>query len=545
MTVGPGTAIRTYFFFIPPIIDRMVLMVWPFDKPKKCNACGSTKIRKIDTEEFTNYKCENCGNQEKVPKDIKSASGAKQATQGPRKIDWKETPADYGNLMAWLKAIAVTAVLGYFLSVSQLINGAANILTNIINMAFPNNTISDTSTVGLIWSFVGLGLLGLFWYTVRYDAIWPGIMLILLVTLTTIVAPMAANSPYFSTAWCEMTNLNNIASCSAAVNNVPPATKVGPTGMANVYFDTSSYGMTVFGDSNNNLMLDLYTMPIMVSNPSDTKIVKNFYIVPIGTSGSKTGLYNSSMTMKTKDKQKLDDLIPDKCDVANKCTLQPGEQVHINLKGTQVVTDDVSTGAEVQLTYAYDYNGEGQNDFIFASNYTDLQEAKATTGGAIKFEGPVDVTLIFSPDSIATTTVYSSNISMQLYLSKDGDVNHADITSPISVTMLYPGSNPFAGTKVCAASWGDAVTVSSTDTQASSSETDLMTCNGADTCPITLSTKQLLSCTYPYQIDAAYVNYPKVVKFVARLNYTYYATLVKKGIFIQRITPVPTTIAAA
>jgi hypothetical protein len=152
----------------------------------------------------------------------------------------------------------------------------------------------------------------------------------------------------------------------------------------------------------------------------------------------------------------------------------------------------------------------------------------------------VDVTLVFSPDSIVTTTAYTGNVYMQLYLSKDEDVNHAEITSPISVTMLYSGINPFAGTKTCAASWVDAVTVSSTDTS-DTSETDLMICNSPDICAESLSVKQLLSCTYPYSISSAYVNYWKIVKFTARLNYTYVATLVKKGIFIQRIMPAVTT----
>ncbi|MCX6820334.1 MAG: hypothetical protein NT016_00005, partial [Candidatus Aenigmarchaeota archaeon] len=180
---------------------------------------------------------------------------AKQAVGEQQKKELKENPADYGNLEAWIKALFVTAFLGYLLFTSQLINGATSILTGIINMAFPNNTVSDTRTVGLIWSIVGLCLLGLLVLTQRLNSIWPGFMLILLVVFTTQLAPLVANWSGFSYAWCEMTNLNNIAACSSAGNDVPPATKVGPTGMANVYFDTSSYGMTIFGDSNDNLML--------------------------------------------------------------------------------------------------------------------------------------------------------------------------------------------------------------------------------------------------------------------------------------------------
>jgi len=489
--------------------------------------------------------------------------GANQTTRESQKTktatgsEKKESkPADYTNPLAWIQAVTFTGIIIFLLATGPLISAAAEGMMGLANLINPNNTVSDTA--GLVWAIAGLLLLGFLLFTLRYNTagLSLGIFIIFILVMVNYAVPMAAGWEGSAYAWCQLTNMGNLASCSTAANAVPPATKVGPTGMANVYFDTSSYGMTVFGDDN-NLMLNIYAMPIKVINPSDTKIVKNFYIVPRDLNHY-TGLYNSSMTMKERDKKLLGQLTPDKCTppgtLPGPCTLQPGEEVRINLNGNEVVTDSVSDGAEVRLIYSYDYNGEGQNDFIFAANQTDYKDAKANSEGATKFEGPVDVTLVFSPDSIVTNckagTPCTGNVYMQLYLSKEEDVNHAEITSPISVTMLYPGSNPFsatAGTKTCASSWADAVTVSSKDTSETSSEIDLMTCNSADNsiCAESLSVKQLLSCKYPYSISSAYVNHWKIVKFTARLNYTYVATLVKKGIFIQRIMLVATTTTLA
>jgi len=493
---------------------------WP------CNYCGYTNSDRVNV-------CANCG----------TKRGANQATREPQKTktakgsEKKEVkPADYLNFAAWIKAIGVTAFLAVIIVTNPLISSLNDSIMSFANFLNPDNTLTDA--MWIVWVIAAICLLALFFYTLRYNSIWLGIVLIFVFTLVTVVLPMVyENNPTLAAALCTITNPQNVAYCQAGLSgNVPPAVKVGPTGVANVYFNTATYGMTLFGREDEygngiDINLDIYAMPIRVSNPSDTRIVKNFYVVS-------AQLYNSSASMKSSAKKPLGDpLTPDRCTQVSKCTLGPGDEMIINLRGSGVLADSTSAGAEVRLEYSYDYVGEGQNDFIFAANWTDLSRAKETSEGAKKFEGPVDVTVYFVPDSIVApdASLYNGNVYVQVYLSKDEDVAHAQIRSPINITMFYgytAGHDVFAAAKTCMASWGDDLSISTT--YSTGAKTDSVEFGGT-----TLSVKQQLSCTYPYSLTPEDVNYPKTVKFVVRVDYSYIGKLTKRGILIQRtITPV-------
>lgn len=482
----------------------------------KCPKCGSTQIETgVDQSGKVAYYCARCGH---------AWSGTQNAKPGAKK-DEKGGSWDFTNLEAWIKAIVVTAFLAFLIVSNPLLDGFSNIFQGVVNFLNPDNTFTARNFVLFLSA---IGLFFLFTYTLRSNSIWLGMALIIILTIASTVFPALAGMPQFSAAVCTLTNPMNTAKCLSGMDgNVPAAEKVGDTAVADVSFDSSSYGLTVFGTST-YLNLGMYSIPIKVSNPSDTHIVKNFSVV---TSAGKdrTGLYNTSATMKSSEKRLLGPLVPDRCTQSQPCTIGPGDEITITLRGNGIVADTESTEAEVRVKYSYDYMGEGQNDFIFAGSWGDLKEALATSGGAKKFEGPVDVTVYFVPESILAdvASLYTGDAYMQVYLSKADDTAYAAIRSPINITMFYTGSNAFSAAKTCESSWGK-VDVSKSGSTATS-ETDSMSFEAT-----TLSLKQQLSCKYPYNLTAADVEYPKVVKFIARVDYSLIDKITKRGITIQR-----------
>jgi hypothetical protein len=398
-----------------------------------------------------------------------------------------------------------------------------------VNFLNPDNTFTARSFV----LFISAILLFLFFlYTLRINSVWPGVAIIIVLTIITsvptILSQLLGGPLDWSSGVCVLTTLNPAKCLSGVGGNVPPAEKVGDTAVADVSFDSSSASLTVFGTSA-YLNLGMYSIPITVSNPSDTHIVKNFYVVTASDRKDRTGLYNTSATMKSSEKTLLGALEPDRCTQSRPCTIGPGDEMTITLRGTGVVDDTESTEAEVRVKYSYDYIGEGQNDFIFAGSWNDLKEAVVTSGGAKKFEGPVDVVVYFVPESVLadSASLRSGDAYVQVYLSKADDTAYATIRSPINITMLYTGRNAFSAVKTCESSWGDVTISKSAST--TTSETDSVSFEAT-----TLSLKQQLSCTYPYTVTTDDVAYPKVVKFIARVDYSLVDKMTKRGITIQR-----------
>jgi len=479
-----------------------------------------------------------------------TTSGGKEGEikEGKKGGNW-----DFTNLEAWIKAILSTAILLFLIVSNPLLAGLQNALTNLL----PDGVDAGWP----IWSLVGAGLFFYFLYVIRSNSIWLGIALIMVLTILTMVWPMLAATPQFAAMICTFVNPANVEKCmSSSGGDVPAAAQVEPTAVASVRFDTSSYGMTVFGDQS-SLNLNLYAMPLQVINPSDTKIVKDFYV-------QTAVLWNSTiLSNRNTGKQPLGVLIPDRCAQTAPCTIGPGDSITVNLRGSGYVEydKDASDQAEVRVTYSYEYVGEGHNDLIFAANWTDYQKAKSLSVGAQKFGGPVGVVVYFVPNTVvvmdtgsytggavaaaAGQGAYTGDAYVQVALTNDDESAYALLQSPMNITMLFQGGSPFTEEKSCAFSWS-ATPVKPTpwDTPTNTYENDKLqlcsdtsdstdapdtTCGGG----ITLYKKQMVACDYPYDLTSNYQEYldhPKTITFIARIDYHFMQSIVKRGITIQR-----------
>jgi len=472
----------------------------------KCPKCGSTDVGVIDNGRWF---CPKCGHE--------WSAGSKRG-EGGNGHSWD---IDYTNLEAWIKAIIVTAFIAFLIVSNPLLDGFSSVFQGVVNFLNPDNTFTAKSFVIFISAIL---LFFFFLYTLKINSVWPGVAIIVVLTIITsvptILSQLLGGPLDWSSGVCMITTLNTAKCLSSIGGNVPAAEKVGATAVADVSFASSTYSLTMFRSAG-MLNLGMYSIPIDVSNPSSENTVKNFYVV-------KAEVYNSSATMKTSEKRPLGTLTPDRCDATEKCNIAPGDEMTISLRGQGTVADTESTEAEVRVTYSYDYIGEGQNDFIFAGSWNDLKEAVVTSGGAKKFEGPVDVTVYFVPESILadSASLRSGDAYVKVYLSKADDTAHAAIRSPINIIMLYTGRNAFSAAKTCESSWGHVDISKSASTTAS--ETDNVSFEAT-----TLSLKQQLSCKYPYILTAEDVAYPKVVKFIARVDYSLIDKITKRGITIQ------------
>ncbi len=428
-----------------------------------------------------------------------------------------------------LFSAVVAIILFAYTGVSELKIG----LLSVAAIFAPNLAVASFwGTVALV--IYGLIILAVAYSVWRSDSIIVGIVWVGLIVGTIAVYPIASSyaestgvGVYIGVLKCTIRNLGDPAgmqSCQVQYTSSEPETeKIGSSEVIKVSFDTSYTGLTLYGDSE-HLRLDMYSIPIEVENPSDEKPIKNFYIssaevLPIDFTGRS-------------EKKPIGNLVASKCTATKPCEIGSNEKIRISLRGTESIEDTETEEVEIRLKFSYDYSSEGQNDFIIANTFEDLEEARAKSRGSVTFEGPVETIVYFSPESIVLSDIVADESDVYVYisLSKEETVlSYADIKSPIriirEIITEYEGvaHDVFEAPTSCEAPWATNIPLTSTSI---GDELELDESRK-------LQTKQLYTCKYKLSLKEP-IEKSKTIKFIVRADYSFVDTKIQRNILVTR-----------
>lgn len=471
---------------------------------KKCPYCGS---KNTDEDKENNaLLCSDCGKVSKLDKGM--AKGVKIPEISRR------------TFITILFTAGVAIIIFLNLPTVSLINAG---LLSVTAILVPSLAIAN------FWNTLILAIYGLILLIVAYTVwkadsqIFVGVVWVLVAVGIIAFYPIASaslESAGISKFICMAKNWNNPQAstvCGLMTGEVPEAKKIGSSEVVKVSFDTRlPERLIVYGDSN-YLKLKMYSIPIEVENPNDEKTIKNFYIksIELYKSDKKTPIPNAN-------------LIADKCTYAHPCEIGPTDKIRIGLRGTEDVEDSETEDVEIRLMFSYDYSGEGQNDFIIAKTFEYWEEAFAKSEGGVKFEGPLDVVIYFSPENIIIEDMPENETTRDVYVSvalskEKTKLSYAEIKNKIKIIRIYDSGmlDLFEAPSKCEADWGEP------DMTQSAMADELVPKKQ-------LSEKHLYVCKYTLKPEFKLIEKSKTIKFIARVDYSFVDTKIQKNIVVVR-----------
>lgn len=492
---------------------------------------------------------------EKIKKGSKEENKTKSDESN---LNLGKIPTSTSGSGKYIKAILFFAIMAPLLFANAYIENVKTGTMELIGLFYPQVAdYWDTIVIIVSIIFIISGTI----LVLYYNSVPVMVVLIVLVVVWMLLFPFLYSyvdpesaSTYGASLMCILSNLANpegIQQCTMIASPTEPeSVKVGSYEVLKVSFDTEYIGNTIYKDSNNQIKFNTFFMNMIVENPSETRTVENFCIIKDGETGKSTAITRGG-TVKTSEKIKLADLSTQDgramCDNENSqgVTIGPGEKLRLTIVAKEIdwcsnkgdkeacekidvcdwddekcVTEDRKTReVEAKVTYKYDYSGEGHFDFVVGKSDSKVESLVKTRARPTKSDGPVDVTVYFSPTAYVIRDLEENSMNAIVKVSKT-EGEYAIMYTPIRISRLVDGI--LTPHDTCEALWGDADVVHSGSTELVETLSPL----GSKS---KLTNEHTYICNYAINKDDV-GEYGEVIPFIARADYTLVDTLTKKGI---------------